>query len=355
MQAWILPALLLVFGYGLFIGLASGQEPLKPVDPGKAKPGKRQSQPAPERPREPLESKPIADLEVIRLKFADATEIAQLLKIALGFKTADGEETGALQFPIAVDDRTNSLVVGARTEGEVARVHAIVAKLDVAPESKEADPKNLSVIPLGSIQPDRSLEDALKLVLVGKHPLANFTIDRQRRALIIWADDNTKRTATELLARLEQTGRNEQKLNATAAELRIRVIWLVSIPAQQGGPPLPEDLKEIAPGLAKLGLEHPRLAAQIVISAMPGTEFQAKGVARLDSPCQFSVSGRVLSGTEPPKLNIDLRANRPRASAPQELCTLRTEISAPLGHLVVLGMTPTDETTSAFVVQVLGK
>jgi hypothetical protein len=26
-----------------------------------------------------------------------------------------------------------------------------------------------------------------------------------------------------------------------------------------------------------------------------------------------------------------------------------------LGHLVVLGLTPTDETTSAFVVQLLGK
>jgi hypothetical protein len=353
LPGWIFLALLI--GYGQFASPAEGQEAPKQTPPTKSKTAKEKSQRT--SPNEDADqSKPNEGPEVIRLKFAEADETVRVLKVALGFKTPEGEDTGEMNFPIAVDERTNSIIVNARTPGELFKIRNLITKLDVAPESKEADARNLSVIPLGSVQPDHSLENALQMVLAGKVPKANFTIDRQRKALIIWADDKTKQMAVELLARLEQTGRDERKTSEAAADLRVRVIWIVDGRGQQrDGPPLPDDLKEVAPGLAKLGLDHPRVAAQTLVHAIPGTEFQARGVARLDAPCQFTISGRVLSGAEPPKLSIDIRANHQRPNGPQDLCSLRTEITAPLGHLVVLGLTPTDETTSAFVVQVLGK
>jgi hypothetical protein len=118
---------------------------------------------------------------------------------------------------------------------------------------------------------------------------------------------------------------------------------------------LPEDLKEVLPGLSKLGIDKPRLAAQTLVNVTSGSRFQTRGVAKLDSPCQFSVSGQFTGSNEPPKLHIDIRATRPGQPGPAEICSLQTEISAPLGHLVVLGLTPTEAATSVFVVQVLSK
>jgi hypothetical protein len=36
-----------------------------------------------------------------------------------------------------------------------------------------------------------------------------------------------------------------------------------------------------------------------------------------------------------------------------QICNLQTQITTPLGHAVVLGVTPTESMTSVFVVQVL--
>ncbi len=302
---WKLLPLFLAMSHGLFVGLAAGQDTPKSTAPAKSKSAK-------EKPQKANES------------------------------------------AIAVDQRTNSIIVNAPVD-KVARIRSILTKLDVAPDPRKADPGMLSVIPLGSIQPDKSLEDALKLVFLGKFPNSNFTLDRQRKAVIIWGDDNTKRVALDLLARLEETGREIQKLSGASMDVRIRVIWLVNgLASQKEAPPLPEDLKEILPGLAKLGIDQPRLAAQTLVNVTANRAFQTTGMAKLDYSCLYTVGGLFNAGTEPPKLEIEIRATRQKEKSTEEICSLRTTISAPLGHLVVLGITPTQETTSAFVVQVLG-
>ena len=53
---------------------------------------------------------------------------------------------------------------------------------------------------------------------------------------------------------------------------------------------------------------------------------------------------------EAPGLQLTILAT---GATGEEVCNLQTEISAPPGHLVVLGMTPTGTMTSVFVVQVL--
>ena len=47
--------------------------------------------------------------------------------------------------------------------------------------------------------------------------------------------------------------------------------------------------------------------------------------------------------------------NEGNAKDTAEICNISTEISAPIGHFVVLGVTPTRSMTSVFVVQVLAK
>jgi len=353
---WKLLPLFLAMSQGLFVGLAAAQDTPKSTAPAKSKPAKEKPQKGNESAKTsvPEDSAP-NEVLVMPLKSAEAAEAARLLKILLGMKTPEGEDSGdaGAFVPIAVDQRTNSIIVNAPVD-KVARIRSILTKLDVAPDPRKADPGMLSVVPLGSIQPDQSLEDALKLVFLGKLPNSNFTLDRQRKAVIIWADDNTKRAAMELLARLEQTG-EVQKLSGASMDVRIRVIWLVNgLASQKEAPPLPEDLKEILPGLAKLGIDQPRLAAQTLVNVTPNRSFQTTGMAKLDYSCLYTVGGLFTGGTEPPKLEIEIRATRQKEKSTEEICSLRTTISAPLGHLVVLGITPTQETTSAFVVQVLG-
>jgi len=218
------------------------------------------------------------------------------------------------------------------------------------PGRDDASPQlRLRVFQLSHVEPDKTLEDALKLVFPRGGP-GHFSLDRQRKRVIINAPEVTAKTVEALLVRLDEPPRAQ-----LAPNVRVRVVWLISgHPADKEAPLAapPADLKEVLPGLAKLGIDKPRLAAQAVLSVRPNARFETKGAARLGLPCQFAVSGR-FSDREVPGLDLRIKATRPGGLGTEEICNLQTEISAPPGHLVVLGVTPTDGATSVFVVQVL--
>src|SRR5947207_9174901 len=97
---------------------------------------------------------------------------------------------------------------------------------------------------------------------------------------------------------------------AATGDVQVRLVWLVNGLAREDAPPLPDDLKEVLPGLAKLGIDKPRLAAQTLVNVTPNTEFVAQGVAKLDGPCQFVATGRFNDKKETPGLTINIRAAR---------------------------------------------
>jgi hypothetical protein len=186
------------------------------------------------------------------------------------------------------------------------------------------------------------------MVVQGKGQ-GNFTVDPMRKAVIIWGDENTQRSLAELLQRLEVQSQDHQKSNQPEVDVQVRLAWLVNAPASKDAEPVPPDLKEVLPGLSKLGIDRPHLAAQTLINVRPNTRFQAKGLVT-EYNCEFSVTGMFRNQKEKPELQIGIRAIRVQ----EEICRLETEISAPLSHLVVLGMTPVEGATSVFVVQILG-
>jgi hypothetical protein len=167
--------------------------------------------------------------------------------------------------------------------------------------------------------------------------------------VIAKADRPTLETAAELLARLEVV-RGE----AAPAEMQVRVVWLVSGLAREDTPKPPEDLKEVVAELAKVGFNDPRLAAQAVIRTTAGAQFQSSGTAKLNFPCRLRIEGTVLASPgERTGLQISLEATEETAKGSTPVCRLETHITAPPGHAVVLGVTPTYTMTSAFVVQLL--
>src|SRR5262249_29638613 len=147
----------------------------------------------------------------------------------------------------------------------------------------------------------------------------NFAVDRQRRQVILSADMNTRKIVEALLARLEDRAPGQ-----TDQDMQVRVVWLVNGLAREDAPAPPDDLKEVLPSLAKLAIDRPRLAGQTLVNVTPTTrEFQAKGTARLDVPCPFSVTGRLSDKKQTPVLEVSIRASR--LDSKEEICSLQTE------------------------------
>ena len=339
--------LVATLGVGCFLlmGLAHAQEPGKEKAQGKSQPKKNLPAAGGKVGNPPMnEDAATGDFEIIRLKNANAKETVNLLRELLGLtKGTVNQEVSIIE-----DPRTNSLLVSARAR-EMAKIRAILSKIDIADqEEAAASPERLSVVPLRFLEPDSTLRQALQMVVQAKGQ-GNFTVDPMRKAVIIWGDENTQRSLAELLQRLEVQSQDHQKSNQPEVDVQVRLAWLVNAPASKDARPLPPDLKDVLPGLSKLGIDRPHLAAQTLINVRPNTRFQAKGLVT-EYNCEFSVTGMFRNQKEKPELQIGIRAIRVK----EEICRLETEISAPLGHLVVLGMTPVEGTTSVFVVQILG-
>jgi len=301
-----------------------------------------------------------AEIRTLPLRYAPAEEIAELLKRIF----AD------TRMQVVSVDRTNSLLLRVSAD-KFAEIRDFVTKVDIEPAGPP--PRKISVYSLRSIEPDAALEAALKLLFIGSK--GNFAMDRARKTVIISANQATTDIVETMLARLEALQKERP-----AQDMQIRVVWLVNLtektdaadtPALTLSAPL-DDLKEVLPGLAKLGITEPRVAAQFFISAKSNTPFHASGTGRLYRPVDIMVSGHFGDSREMPDMRIAIEVSADSNLGPRTkkeksgfspsgpptkevLSHLETSISAPPGHLIVLGVTPMYGMTSAFVVQVLGE
>jgi hypothetical protein len=274
------------------------------------------------------------EVQLFQLKYARATEVTRLVS----------ELFGKSREPVVAvaESGTNAIVV-AGPAAELAKIKDLIAKVDLlARDSDAMSQQQVWLIPLRHIDADQTLAEALRLVF--KQGPGNFALDRQRKQVIVSGDVETYKALVKLIEGLDQAGRPAPG----DAEVKVRVVWLASGKLPDNAPEVPADLKELLPGLAKLGVDKPRLVAQTLVTATGTGQFQAKGMANLDAAVDFAVTGQFLD-REMRGLKITIEA----AKGQSEICRIRTEISAPPGHLVLLGVTPSGNQTSVFVVQVL--
>jgi hypothetical protein len=346
-RTWAVPLLTLAGGLGLLTKGLYAQEPQKP----------EVQKPAPATEK--------SDYQIFRLKNVTAAELSRVLAelFARGSLGPGGRTPPLTSIRLTSDERTNSLIVSAPA-ADMALIERLIKALDI---ERSHDDRQVRVFQLKHLQPDDTLVQALQLLIPpGGRP--SLAIDPVRKTVVITGDERTLETAAALLTRLDVPldPRDPGRPPAAASQLQVRIVWLVSGLKREDAPKPPDDLKEVVAELAKLGIEAPRLAAQTIVNTIPnGGTFSVQGSAKLDTPCLLSITGQIASN-EPPSMQIAIQANREgkgpagfgsrgggRPAA--QICNLQTQITTPLGHAVVLGVTPTEAMTSVFVVQVLRK
>jgi hypothetical protein len=328
--------MVLVMGFWFVAGEAVAQQqgsPDKKPDPQQKAESKAKPPPSPaaEMPTE---------MRVFRARHVKAHDLAQTIRTIWGPKLG-AQQLGA-QLSVAVDERSNSVIVMAAA-GELAMVETLVNQLDAA-SSADRSGNVIRILPLSHTPADAGLINALGLVL----PQGSFQVDHLRNQVIVSGDPKTVEGAESFVRHLD-TPQNQQKFSG----VQVRLVWLESGGNDTRKPP--EDMKAVITELAKLGIQEPSLVSQTSVAAQPDAQFRLEGLAGL---YRLSVSGKLLGAPGEPtnRLQISIQATQAAAGGVvNQIGRLETEITAPPGQFVVLGMTPTATTTSVFVVQILPK
>jgi type II secretory pathway component GspD/PulD (secretin) len=298
----------------------------------------------PPAPKSEAPRAPKAEYRVYRLQQVRAAEAARVLDEAFNGRGARVPRLRAI-----ADERTNSVIVSG-TAPDLQTLEALLKQIDVpVPDSATAAPV-LRVFRLQHVAADARLEAALQMVLDRRRP-ARFVVDRERRLVIAYADPVTLVGMENLLRELESEAGPGP---VAAADLHLSVFWVVAGTGKKEGEPLPDNLQGAAAELGQLGIDRPRLEAQVSVTTTPDSRFEMTGLAGADTPYRLSVTGTIALRNGMPGLEVTVTAQRVTTSRdPVSVCRLSTRVTLPReDRPIVLGAAPADALRSAFVVQV---
>jgi hypothetical protein len=288
---------------------------------------------------------PKAEYRVYRLQQVRAAEAARFLDEAFNGRGARVPRLRAI-----ADERTNSVIVSG-TALDLQTLEALLKQIDVpVPDSAAAAPV-LRVFRLQNVAADARLEAALQMLLDRRRP-ARFVVDRDRRLVVAYADPVSLVNIETLLRELESVSGPGPA--AAFSDLRLHLFWVVAATGKKEGVPLPDDLQGAAAELRRLGINQPRLEAQVSVTTTPDSRFEMTGLAGADGPYRLSVTGSLSMRGGTPGLEVTVTVQRVTASRdPVSVCRLSTRVTVPReDRPIVLGAAPADALRGAFVVQV---
>jgi hypothetical protein len=178
---------------------------------------------------------------------------------------------------------------------------------------------------------------------------------------------------------LAELGALLERLDASSAEVRtepgpmlqFRIVWLAGGDADlaERFGPLPPGMEKVADEIKKLGINHLQLVGQTVVKTLPDSPFTATARPRFlldEQPAELQVQGKIqlTRGTPLLELRLDgsylgeVKTADAAVALPTSLVDINTITMAPLGHSVVVGVTPTniagnsEAVSSIFVIQI---
>jgi hypothetical protein len=284
------------------------------------------------------------ELTILTLKNLQAEEAQKVLTKLLGLEGGKGPTR------IVAEPRTNTLIVSATAE-ETMKIEALLARLDQATaEGRGRKEMVTQVYRLRYVPADKELLADLQPILP---PDARIAADARTNAVILHADESTHRAVTRLLDQID-------RLSSGAApnfSVQVRIVWLVSGKVPPGASDPPADFAEVVAKLKKFGVKDPKMLAQFVIPTGPDGKFTITGLAKLDKAWSLSSRGELSTKDGRVGLSVQLQATTVESgrSPPKPLCELETTIIYSPGQTVLLGVTPTEELTSVFALQLISE
>jgi hypothetical protein len=282
--------------------------------------------------------KPIT--QVFPLKHATAADAARVLMEVFRDKTGP---KGKLA--IGVDERSNTLIVTAAPD-LVFDFAKLLQAIDVPVAAPPAGHPDLFIARLRDA--DLNLvENALQLLFPTKEA-GRFLVDRDQRLVLLYARGDLLDTAKALLSRLDESPGTAPQLNL---EWQVRIAWLRNAPAaDKSAKALPKDFADLHGDLAKLGLDRPAMAGQLMVRLTPQVPFEIGG----EGPpgWKWMAHGRInRDAANQLVLDLTLSASDQDAKTRAPV-SLRTQVKLHSPKMMIVGAAPTGPMMSAFVVEV---
>ena len=248
------------------------------------------------------------------------------------------------------DAGSDRLIVTASPK-EHDLVAELLKELDVPPEQGE----DLKVFNLAYSDAESMLNVVSNLM---RSQEVRYAADSRTNSLLVAGPKRALQVIEAILLRLDEAS----DLWLLERTFRLRVVWFAEGSADDGRVKLDADLKSVQDELSNIGVEAIRPVGQAIVSIAPEGEFQIGCSTTLGgSPADLEIDGNLDLVQRAPHLAIRISAEREQVVEVADgrttrhsvrLVQLATEIIAPMGHWVVLGVTPAGEDTLAFAVQV---
>lgn len=261
---------------------------------------------------------------------------------------------------VSFDPRTNAVLVKTTDQYHTV-VRDYIARLDRPVEERQND-RRVEVIQFQNTSLTVGIQRALIEMFGGRN--VKMSLDPDRNTLVVESDGATLDRIRELIGKLDKKQNTNEASQAgeAAGSYRVRIVWLVTgAAADEGERPVPADLQPVVEELDKLGVKNLQVAAQMLTRVRMNQQFIVHATPTLSQPVQLESVGTLIAhGNTRPELRIEIDARRETeptqgqnqaARRTEMLAALKTTIDAPVGHFVVLGVTPIGPMTSVFVVQ----
>jgi hypothetical protein len=256
---------------------------------------------------------------------------------------------------------SNAVLVNAGPDEQAKIAKQLTSRTDEARQTRQSEPAAIDKIepriyPLKYVQASqaaRTLRDLLGDA-VGPKAGIRISVDERANSLVVIAGAAVNQNRVESILRALDIADARQKKEPSSVELHVRVFWLVSGALRKEAPGLPDNLRDLAAELQKLGMERPRVASQVSVSTVCDKPFEVSGMANLDAPFRLSVSGNASEKGDKIGLGLTVSA-APQGRNARSGANLRTQVTVKPGKPFVLGAAPSETLASAFVVEVVHK
>jgi hypothetical protein len=253
-----------------------------------------------------------------------------------------GDNPKAPPIRMAAEMQGNHFIVWADPV-DIESIQQMINAIDKESEQAHDEPR-MQTLPLKDVD-IAVLQQALTILPVQ----VKFALADANRQLIVTGDDKTLAMVANLVKSLDRPPPPLPDWQG-----RVRIVWLATGKMPAGAASPPADLKGVVAELARIGVENPRLVTQAVGNISTDNLLSIDGLADLDGPYNLKIKGQLgKKSGETIELAISINANK--LANQGGVLQLSTTITAPPGHAVVLGVTPSGPTTSIFIVQLLEK